>query len=69
MEQLKGGIYITPKEISLVTGLHYKTAQKEHLSIRDALRIKNGRLTVRQFCQYNHLIEEEVVEYLNRFRD
>jgi hypothetical protein len=68
MEQLKGGLFITAKEISLVTGLHIRNAQKEHQQIRDTFGRKGRKLTIRQFCLYNELDYEEVVAFLNQYR-
>lgn len=68
MVQLKGGIFITAKEIGLVTGLHIRNAQKEHQTIRDTFGSKGRKVTIRQFCQYNELDMEEIIEFLNRYR-
>ena len=43
MEQLKGGILITPKEIQALTGYSLNAAQKEHKAVRDALGKKKSR--------------------------
>ena len=71
METLKGGVLITPKEIQLLTGKTYKTCQREHLAIRDALGKKDkkaGMLTVGEYCAFNQLDYDEVVRFLNQFR-
>jgi len=68
MEQLKGGIFLTAKDLSLVSGHTLKSAHREHLAIRDALGIKSKKLTIRQYCEYNQLDEQEVIQYLNNFR-
>lgn len=67
-QQLKGGIFITPKEIELITGLSRNRAYLEHLAIRDALGKTGKRLTVREFCKYNLLDYDEVVAYINPYR-
>nr|WP_294860139.1 hypothetical protein [uncultured Fluviicola sp.] len=69
MEKLKGGIYITPKDIQTLYGWqNIRSAQREHQHIRDALSIENGFLTLKQFCKYKELDEEEVISYLNPYR-
>ena len=69
MEQLKGGILITPKEIQALTGSSLNAAQKEHKAVRDALgKKKSKRLTVKEYCDYFELDWDEVVSYLNPYR-
>ena len=68
MERLKGGIFITPKEIQELTGLSLNKAQQEHQTIRDALGKTTKRLTVREYCEYHKLNLEEVIDYLNPHR-
>lgn len=69
MEKLKGGIFISPKDIQTLYGYtNIRYAQKEHQAIRDALGIGSGHLTLKQFCEYNELNEEEVISYLNPYR-
>ena len=69
MERLKGGIFISPKDIQTLYGwVNLRSAQREHQTIRDALEITNGLLTLKQFCEYKDLNEQEVISYLNPFR-
>lgn len=69
MEKLRGGIFISPKDIQNLYGWqNIRSAQREHQSIRDALGIGNGLLTLKQFCEYKNLNEEEVISYLNPYR-
>ena len=68
MERLKGGIFITPKDIEIITGLSPKNAQREHQLVRDSLRKTCKRLTVKEYCDYSQLNIEEVIEYINPFR-
>jgi hypothetical protein len=69
MEQLKGGILITPKEIQALTGYSLNAAQKEHKAVRDAIgKRKSKRLTVKEYCEYFELDWDEVVRYLNPYR-
>lgn len=69
MESLKGGIFITPKEIQNLTGLTINASQKEHKAVRDALgKKKSKRLTVKEYCVYYELDFNEVVSFLNPYR-
>jgi len=68
MERLKRGIFITPKEIQILTGFAKTTAQREHKLIRDSLSRSTKRLTVREYCNYFEINFQEVVNYLNQYR-
>ncbi len=68
MERLKGGIFITPKEIQQLSGISHNRAQREHQSIREALGRTTGRLTVREYCDYHKLNVDEVIDYINSIR-
>lgn len=68
MERLKGGIFITPKDIEIITGRSPKRARIEHQSIRDALGKKGKWLTVSEYCQYYELNLEEIISYINPYR-
>lgn len=68
MGKLKGAMLITPKEIQLITGKGYGACHREHQAIRDSLGIKNNRLTVKEYCDYNQFDYEEVVNHLNQNR-
>ena len=66
---LKGSIYLTVKELQLLTGMvHYSSAYREHRAIRDALASEKQRLTVKEYCDYEKIPYGEVVEFLNRYR-
>jgi len=69
MEELKGGLLITSKEIQAITGYTFKAAQKEHRAVRDALgKTKSKRLTVKEYCEYYELDYNEIVIFLNPYR-
>ena len=68
MERLKGGIYITPKDIQVLSNCHIDTARKDHAIIREILEVEPDRLTVKAYCDYYKLDYQYVVEYLNPFR-
>jgi len=67
--KLKGGIYITVKELMLITGkTNYKSAHREHIAIRDAIAAKKRKLTIKEYCQYEGVEEKEITEVLNKSR-
>jgi len=68
MERLKGGIFITPTDIQLITGLSHNKAQQEHKAVRDALGKTTKRLTVREYCDYHKLNLDEVIDCINPHR-
>ena len=67
-ELLKGGIYMTTKDIELINGCSMRHAQREHRMVRDILGIKPRKLTVKDYCEYMQLDYQEVIKYLNHFR-
>lgn len=70
MERLKGGMFITPKDIQIIHGWqNLRTAQQEHQSVRDALGLMPHMLTVKQYCTFKELDLEEVISYINPFRN
>ena len=68
MERLKGGIYITPKDIQLLNNCRIEKARKEHATVRDILEVEQDKLTVRAYCEYFRLDYQTIVEYLNPYR-
>ena len=69
LERLKGGIFIYPKDIALLNNCTVRNAQYEHRTIRDVLGITNGRLTVKAYCDYCNIDYNEVVRYINPYRN
>ena len=68
-EDIKGGLFISTKEIQLITGSTcIRTAQKEHKKIRKKLGIKSGRLTIRQYCDFWQLSYQDAISFLKRYR-
>lgn len=68
MEKLKGSIYISPKDIQIINDCSLRYAQREHQTIRDNLGIKNGRLTVKAYCEYWGISYDLVIFHINEFR-
>lgn len=69
LTELKGSIFLTVKELQLLTGYaHYESARREHQAIRDAHQPGKRRLMVAEYCQYEGISYLEVVERLNKYR-
>ena len=67
-ETLKGGIYITPKDIQILNDCNIQHARIQHKAVRDILDVKPKKLTVFAYCEYYKLNYDVVVSYLNPFR-
>lgn len=67
-ETLKGGIYLTPKDIQILNNCTIQQARKEHLAIRDILQVESKKLTVFAYCRYYKLNYYVVINYLNPYR-
>ena len=52
MEGLKGSVFITAKEIQVLTGCSTRHSFREHQAIRDALGIKSKRLLLHKYIEY-----------------
>lgn len=65
-EKLKGGIFITTKDIQVLNGGSLRQAQREYLTIKDILQVK--KLTVSDYCEYYNIDQETVIKYLNNYR-
>lgn len=67
-EKLKGGIYITPKDIQVLSNCSIRTARQEHLNTRKALKIPSKKLTIKAYCDYWKLDYNTVISYINPYR-
>lgn len=68
MEMLKGGIYISSKDIQVLNGGSLRQAQRECRAILDALQLQSNKLTVKAYCKYLDLDYDEVVRHINQYR-
>ncbi len=68
VEKLKGGIFLTPKDIQNLQDCTLNTARIEHRTIRDTLGIKHGKLTIKQWADYWEIDIELVIFKLNDSR-
>ncbi len=67
-EKLKGGIFITPKDIQILNDCTIQQGRIEHRTVRDILGIEKGKLTVLAYCEYYKLDYDLVKTYLNPYR-
>lgn len=68
-KQFKGGMFITPRDIQIITGtMSDRVARREHLSIRDALGKRSGRITIKEYCDYWEIDLNETLEFLLKYR-
>ncbi len=66
MENLKGSVYITPKDIQLIVGCHITTARIELATLRNVLA--KERITVAEYCKYWKTDINDVLDCLNKYR-
>ena len=66
--KVKGGVYITPKDIQVLSNCSIDKARKEHLLVRDSLDVEAGKLTVKAYCEYFNLDLKTIVDYINPYR-
>lgn len=67
-EKLKGGIYLTAKDIQVLNNCTIQQARKEHITIRDILEVEPKKLTVFAYCKYYKLNYYLVIFHLNPYR-
>lgn len=67
-EKLKGGIYITPKDIQVLNDCTIQQARIEHRTVRDILGVEKKKLSVLAYCNYYKLNYDLVVSYINPYR-
>ena len=66
MENLKGSILLSSKDIQLIEGICLKVARKELISLRDVL--EKEKVTVKDYCNYWKLDMTDVTNCLNKYR-
>ena len=66
MENLKGSVYVTPKDIQLIVGCHITTARIELANLRNVLG--KERITVAEYCEYWKTNIQDVLDCLNKYR-
>lgn len=66
MMKIRGGMLLSVRDIELITGItNGRSAQREHLTIRDALGKTSKRLSIKEYCDYWGLNYEETAQFLN----
>ena len=63
---MEGRIFMTIRDLQELLGVHYDTACKIHLGIRDSLRKKSKYITIKEYCKYEEVDFEEVWNYLRK---
>lgn len=67
--KLKGSIFLSVKELMCLTGKStYKSAQREHQAIRDAIKEGKRKLTIEEYCDFEKIKKIEVICMLNKLR-
>ena len=62
---MEGGIFLTIKDVQMLLGFdNYNTANRIHLSVRDALGKKSKLITIKEYCEYEELDFDYVWNYL-----
>ena len=59
------GIFLTIKDLMRITGVeNYYSSARAHLAIRDAICKGKRKLTIREYCKFEGLDYEEVINFL-----
>lgn len=66
--ELKGSIYIKPKDIQVLNDCSIRHAQREYQTVKDVLQIIGNKLTVKAYCEYYGIDYELVKKRLNQYR-
>jgi hypothetical protein len=62
---MEGGIFLTIKDLQRLLGCdNYKSAARQHLALRDALRKKSKYISIREYCAYEGIDFEYVWTFL-----
>jgi len=62
---MEGGILFTIKDLQRLLGIdNYKSAAKQHQTIRDSLGKKGKKITIKEYCECEDLDFAYVWEYL-----
>jgi hypothetical protein len=61
----KGGIFLTVKDLMLLTGsCSYQSCSRLHRTIRDAIAANKRKITIREYCNYEGIDYTEIWEFL-----
>jgi hypothetical protein len=62
---MEGGIFLTVKDLQTLLGCdNYKSAARQHRAVRDTMRKKCKRFTIKEYCENEELDFEYVWNYL-----
>jgi hypothetical protein len=67
-ENIIGSEMISPEEILLIIGGDIESAIREHEHIRNYLGFNSEDLLISQYCEFNRLDEDDIIEFLNQNR-
>jgi len=71
---LKGSIFLSVKELMILTGkdlisrTQYESSRREHQAIRDGIAANKRKLMVIEYCQHEQISFEYIAEELNKYR-
>ena len=64
---MKRGIFLTVKDLMRLTGSNsYEATRQLHKSIREAIVINKRKLTIKEYCKFEVIEYNEVIEFLNK---
>jgi hypothetical protein len=62
---VKGGIFLTVKDLMILTGSSsYQSCSRLHHTIRDAIALDKKKITIREYCNYEKIDFKEIWEFL-----
>jgi len=62
---MKGGIFLTVKDLMILTGSDsYQSCSRLHRTIRDALGPGKKKITIGEYCRYEKVDQEEILNFL-----
>lgn len=67
-EKLKGGLFITTKDLQNLNDSGLRRAQLELRTLANILEVDRNKVTVSAYCDYYGLDYSEVVNHINTFR-
>ena len=69
MVKLKGGIFLSVKDLQVLTGkTSYFSAWREYRAILDGFGGNKRKITVKEYSEHEGVDYAQVVEYLNEYR-
>jgi protein-disulfide isomerase len=64
---MSSGIFLSIKDLMFLTGSNnYKSCAKAHHAIRDALAANKRKLTIKEYCDFEKLNLEEILQEIRK---